>query len=144
LIRKDGCVQSFDSFQGPRTGFSLPGVRRLFFTFAGGPPGLGLLLIRLLAGTAVVCHGAAGLRAPPPLGATLFAVFLISLGLLLIAGFGTPVVAGLVAVTALWDAFAHPADRAYYVVVGVLGIALALIGPGAWSVDARLFGWKRL
>jgi hypothetical protein len=26
----------------------------------------------------------------------------------------------------------------------VIGVALALLGPGAWSIDARLFGWKRL
>jgi len=28
--------------------------------------------------------------------------------------------------------------------LATLAIALALIGPGAWSVDARLFGWKRI
>jgi hypothetical protein len=28
--------------------------------------------------------------------------------------------------------------------VGMLSLALALLGPGAWSVDARLFGWRRL
>ena len=25
-----------------------------------------------------------------------------------------------------------------------MGAALELVGPGAWSVDARLFGWKRI
>ena len=28
--------------------------------------------------------------------------------------------------------------------LGTLGVALALLGPGGWSVDARLFGWKRI
>jgi putative oxidoreductase len=118
-------------------------VRRLFFTFAGGPPGVGLLLIRVLAGVAVLGHGVAGLRGEPSLGPALFAVLLTALGLSLIVGFGTPIVASLVAFTGLCDAFVHPVDRSYNVGVGVLGIALALIGPGAWSVDARLFGWKR-
>jgi len=27
---------------------------------------------------------------------------------------------------------------------GVVCTALVLLGPGAWSVDARLFGWKRV
>jgi putative oxidoreductase len=119
-------------------------VRRLFFTFAHGPPGIGLLLLRLLTGTAVVAHSVTVLRGEPPVGLALFAVFLIGLGLLLIAGFWTPVVAASIAVIALWDAFAHAVDRWYFVTVAILGIALTLLGPGAWSVDARLFGWKRL
>jgi hypothetical protein len=119
-------------------------VRRLFFTFANGPPGIGLLLLRVLAGAAVAAHSVSILRGEPPLGLALLAGVLSGLALFLIVGLWTPVAGGLIAVAALWDAFAHPADRYYSVIAGVLGVALALLGPGAWSVDARLFGWKRL
>jgi putative oxidoreductase len=119
-------------------------VRRLFFTFANGPPGIGLLLIRLLAGSTVLAHSVSLIRSEPPLGLTLLAAFFFLLGLLLVVGFWTPVAGGLIALGALWDALAHPADRYYSVMVAVLGLALALLGPGAWSVDAWLFGWKRL
>jgi putative oxidoreductase len=30
------------------------------------------------------------------------------------------------------------------VVVGALDLALAMLGPGAWSLDARIFGRKRI
>ena len=30
------------------------------------------------------------------------------------------------------------------IVATALGLALAMLGPGAWSVDARLFGRKRI
>ena len=119
-------------------------VRRLFFTFAGGPPGVGLLLVRLLAGIAVVAHGVDVLHAAPALGIAISTSLLIGVGLLLIAGLWTPVAAGLIAAAAFWDTFAHPEDHWYALIVGVLGLALVLLGPGAWSVDARIFGWKRL
>jgi len=119
-------------------------MRRLFSTFASGPPGIGLLLIRLLAGTTVVCHAIMVLSTGPPIGGALFSVILIGLGLMLIAGLWTPAAASVITVIALWDAFAHAADLRYSVMIAVLTLALALLGPGAWSVDARLFGWKRL
>jgi len=52
--------------------------------------------------------------------------------------------AALIAGSALWSAVAHPADLRYSLIIAMLGMALTLLVPGAWSVDARLFGWKRL
>lgn len=79
----------------------------------------------------------------PPLGAALFQALSIGFGTLLIAGLGTQIVAALLAVDALWNVFicGHPWR---WILVASMGAALALLGPGAWSVDARLFGWKRL
>ena len=30
------------------------------------------------------------------------------------------------------------------VAVGLMTMSLALLDPGGWSIDARLFGWKRI
>jgi hypothetical protein len=119
-------------------------VRRLYSTFAQGPPGVGLLLIRLVAGITTLLLGLDPLRSAPQLAAALFRAFSIGLGLLVIVGLWTPVAGTLLALNALWHAVAYSEDRWYCVVVGILGAALALLGPGMWSVDARLFGWKRL
>ena len=119
-------------------------VRRLYSTFAQGPPGIGLLLVRLVAGITAIVIGVGPLRSAPGLATALFCAFCTGLGSLLIIGLWTPVIGTLLALNALWHALAYPGDRWYYVVVGILGAALALLGPGMWSIDARLFGWKRL
>lgn len=118
-------------------------MRRLFSNFAHGPPGVGLLLMRLVAGIAFVMQGVSALLSRPPLAGALFQAVSIGFGTLLVAGLWTPIVGTLVAVEALWNVFSseHPWR---WIMLATLGAALVLIGPGAWSVDARLFGWKRL
>jgi hypothetical protein len=105
---------------------------------------LGLLLLRLLAGIAGIVLGLNALRSASGPIATLFHVMWLALSALLIVGLWTPVVGTLLALNALWHALTHVEDRWYCVVVGALGVALALLGPGLWSVDARLFGWRRV
>jgi putative oxidoreductase len=120
-------------------------MRRLFFTFASGAPGVGLLLLRILTGSAVLAGSYTLLvrhQLALPMGLMLAAV--AGLGVLILAGLWTPVAGGLIALVGIGNALVHPADRVYSVIIGVLGLVLSLLGPGAWSIDARLFGWRRL
>jgi putative oxidoreductase len=119
-------------------------LRRLFSTFAHGWPGAGLLLIRLVVGIAVVVRGIIELQSAPPISVAVIHVLAIAAGILLLAGLWTPIAGVLLAIIEIWSAFTHPRDPWSYILFGTVGAALAMLGPGAWSVDARLFGWKRI
>jgi len=71
-------------------------------------------------------------------------VFAIAVGLSLFVGFWTPIAGFLVILLSAWDALTHPGDSWANILLATIGLALALIGPGALSVDARRFGWKRI
>jgi uncharacterized membrane protein YphA (DoxX/SURF4 family) len=118
-------------------------VRRLFSTFARGWPGVGLLVMRLVGGTAFVARAVATLHSGPST-AVAVAVLAIVAGLFLLAGLWTPIAGSLVAAIGVWFAFTHAGDPLASVLLATIGAALALVGPGAWSIDARLFGWKRI
>lgn len=64
------------------------------------------------------------------------------LGLFVLAGFGTPVAGSLVVGVEFWTIVAGGANIWMSLSLAVFGGTLAMIGPGAWSVDARLFGRK--
>jgi putative oxidoreductase len=63
---------------------------------------------------------------------------------LLLIGWWTPIAGGLIAATELALAWAHPEDPGAFLHFAALAAALALLGPGACSVDARLFGRKNI
>ena len=119
-------------------------MQRLFSTFAGGWPGVGLLLQRVLTGTVlVVCMVATftktlqfALVAPSIVGA--------GAGVLLLLGLWTPVAGTLVAAVEMWISLSHAGNPLTSMMLALLGATLAMIGPGAWSIDARLFGRKHI
>ena len=119
-------------------------LRRLFTTFARGWPGAGLLLMRLVAGAALMPQGIKILWGEPHIEAFILNLAATGGGLLLLVGLWTPFGGAIVAFIELWQALSQPVDLWTHILLGTVGTALALIGPGAWSVDARLFGWKRI
>jgi putative oxidoreductase len=63
-------------------------------------------------------------------------------GMLLLVGLWTPVVAAVIAGSELWIVISAGGDPSMPVVLATLAATLAMTGPGAWSIDAHLFGRK--
>lgn len=104
--------------------------------------------MRAVAAIPVVLQGIDGLLTPPLQtgGITLgtLEVAAACFAVLLLVGLWTPVAGVLMAVAELSLVLSHSSDPWMHVRLGALGAALAMLGPGAWSVDARLFGRKRI
>jgi uncharacterized membrane protein YphA (DoxX/SURF4 family) len=68
-------------------------------------------------------------------------------GILLFAGLWTPVTGAILATNELWIALSVYSSQRYghwiHILLAVLTAGVAMLGPGAWSIDARLFGRKR-
>jgi len=65
-------------------------------------------------------------------------------GVLLLLGLWTPVAGIIVAASEVGIIFLDRGDPWVPITLATLGAALAMIGPGAWSIDARLFGRKQI
>jgi putative oxidoreductase len=122
-------------------------LQRLFSTFPDGWPGSGLLLLRLGAGIALVCLAISGflaVREPVNIGRDLVAAIA---GVFLATGLWTPVIGTLITLDELWIAlstYSSLRDSPWiHVLLAVLTAGVAMLGPGAWSIDARLYGRKR-
>jgi putative oxidoreductase len=142
------------AFRGFRTQLELHSIRlgctlqRLFSTFPDGWPGFGLLLLRLCLSIALVYFGIAGLSGKSSQPITLAQDLIAGAGgIFLLAGLWTPVMGGVVALDEVWIAlslYSPPREDMWiHVFLAVLAVSVAMLGPGAWSIDARLYGRKR-
>jgi hypothetical protein len=119
-------------------------MRRLYSGFAGSWPGAGLLLLRLVVGSVVLVGAGSKVWSAAPAQTTLTSASLAVSGLLLIAGLWTPLAGTAVAAIEILRVLTMAENPLVCLMTGTVGGALAMLGPGRWSVDAQLFGWKRI
>jgi putative oxidoreductase len=119
-------------------------MHRLFSSFARGWPGIGLLLLRIVSGGFLIIDGFEKCLAGQQAGLLIVGLFTIADGALLFAGLWTPIAGPLVLVLSGRWIFVQHQDPHPGILLAAIGVALALVGPGALSLDARLFGWKKI
>jgi hypothetical protein len=130
-------------------------LQRLFSTFPGGWPGVGLLLLRMAVGITAAAAGTAPLIAAgeaASFGLLLVSAIAIACGLLLLVGFLTPGAAVLVGLgsagltlpgcPALAGSLLALTPSGGFVLV--MALAIVLLGPGAFSLDSYLFGRREI
>src|SRR5215469_2903757 len=100
--------------------------------------------MRLVIGGALVYRASFLLMSHPSSLLATASLLLIGAGILLMLGLWTPIAGTIVALVELWKILTLPGDKAVWLLLGTIGCAVAMLGPGLWSVDARLFGWKRV
>jgi len=126
----------------------------MFSSFPDGWPGTGLVLLRVACGALLTVQGAAYVldNSSQRLAAWVLAFVAVSSGVLLLIGCLTRLAAVVASVACASGAFAWlPASsldffaaRLPSILVAVIAAAVICLGPGAFSVDALLFGRREV
>ena len=119
-------------------------MQRLFSIFPNGLPGKGLLVLRLAAGGFLLTNGIAWLASGQHRDATAPAIIGIAAGLLMLIGIWTPVGSVLAVISQSWTLLVGRIMPQTGILLISISLAVAMLGPGAWSIDALLFGRHRL
>jgi putative oxidoreductase len=119
-------------------------LQRLFSTFPGEWPGAGLLLLRLTAAFPLVIRGISEIRGASQSATLVLAGVAVTSGTLVGVGLWTPVAAVLGTFLELWLVYSRTSSVETPLLLAGLTASIAMLGPGAWSIDGRLFGRKRI
>jgi putative oxidoreductase len=118
-------------------------VQRLFSTFPNSWPGVGLLTLRFATGLSLAAeaHPASDLAQT---AGSLAHHAVNGVAVLIWIGLWTPLAAIAGAAIQIGVMIFGRRFDLPLLVYAAMGISLAMLGPGAWSFDARLFGRKRI
>jgi uncharacterized membrane protein YphA (DoxX/SURF4 family) len=118
-------------------------MQRLFSTFPNSAPGAGLLLLRFCGGGQLILEGLQYVSSHASWAAHGLGFAQLLTGSLLILGLWTPAASACIALLVIGLALS---DNRWELHTAQAGIALGLLalGPGAWSIDARLYGRKHI
>ncbi len=119
-------------------------LQRLFSMFPNGMPGVALLLLRMAAGILLIHDGVIALQLKPDPQTIILGSVELGAGTLLLLGLWTPVAGVLVTLVMVCILVLGTTHVRSSILLGVVGAALAALGPGSTSIDARLFGRTRL
>ncbi len=128
-------------------------MQKSFSTFPSDWPGVGLLLLRVLVACSLIAQSIGYVQMPNrSLVAWGLAALTFAGGVFLLIGLMTPfmavlVAAGGIAAVLSWIPLPdHALSYSYPAILNliVLSIAIALLGPGAFSLDARMFGRREI
>jgi putative oxidoreductase len=119
-------------------------MQRLFSTFPNSWPGGGLLLLRFVTGTPLLV-GAISIWFGVSDAISLYLRLIGAVSaVFIVLGLWTPLAATLEAMIEGWRSFAGGTFDIDHAAHALIGLALIMLGPGRWSIDARLYGRKRI
>jgi uncharacterized membrane protein YphA (DoxX/SURF4 family) len=118
-------------------------MQRLYSMFPQGGPGLGLLLLRTATAAMFVLNITHRFNFSSPAIYWAVVSLIVTISLSLCLGFLTPVLAVVACASAVANLFlADQPGNVVYILRILTSAALIFLGPGAYSVDARLFGLR--
>ena len=112
--------------------------------FPNGWPGRGLLVLRLAAGGSLLTQGIATFVPGAGWGAITPASMSIVGGLIMLIGLWTPVGCLLAVLAESCLLFVGATAPLPAILLLSNSVAVAMLGPGSWSIDAAIFGRRRL
>jgi hypothetical protein len=120
-------------------------MQRLFSTFPGAWPGLALLLLRCVAAAALIAYANGSVWPSLPPALLLMHGLTVVIAMMLLGGLWTPVAGVAQALLELYSNFSSTAAADLnHMLWAAVGLCVAMLGPGACSMDSHLFGRRRI
>jgi len=112
--------------------------------FPNGWPGRGLLLLRMIVCLLAAYESIAASFKAIPYAVAMQHIIAMICAILVLIGLATPLAAIALSLCEVWILFFNLAQWPIVIALAGVAFSLAMLGPGSTSIDARLFGRKRI